>query len=489
MTRAGVVSEVPGVTFATVDLPKVPVEISLEALQSFSADEALTKFGLPLSPDVTAASPSSDALLVEDDGDPEPPSYESLAWARRYGHLYSPQSHDCDTSRRYPIRRKPPVPWKVRGQFPAALNHDDNEKRYKVIQSHSRLWKRINPLEEMAKFYLLQFMLYEDPSLSRVTSAFPEDLTAWRAVKDLAQAELDKQCEDVAPLVALYADIAIGGELRHHPQVGSSAGVFSGGRETAWKDWLVYREQIGIRLIRDAAQMFRDKQMPHGYGDEAWAQVADVLFAYRSGEMPGWLFLDRVFTLQHNGGSLFNKAEWKGLEQLRVSGPTSLEMFKFVGAAHADESPMLDVLMVIAPRKVRALFGQWWVARNRMLRSVGEPMVKFPQPEYSASNDPRICWNIPRNLYPLTPYRHFVLRAAPVYPRLVAGKEYEKDTEYPELTGIGGYLGCEASGCTLPYDHAHPQHLWIDHSTGHVLLADPVQESEKEELLSWPWNR
>jgi hypothetical protein len=65
-------------------------------------------------------------------------------------------------------------------------------------------------------------------------------------------------------------------------------------------------------MIRDCVELFHDYgNWDSGFGGRNWEKIADILLSRETGKLDAKTFVDRVFTLQHNGGSALNKCEWK----------------------------------------------------------------------------------------------------------------------------------------------------------------------------------
>jgi hypothetical protein len=87
----------------------------------------------------------------------------------------------------------------------------------------------------------------------------------------------------------------------------------SDSRGLAWREWAVAYSRYGPALIRDCANVFLKQAWGSSYGGPRWGQAAEFLFEFLSGKMSANAFLDRAFTLQHNGGCIFNKFYRRGL--------------------------------------------------------------------------------------------------------------------------------------------------------------------------------
>lgn len=208
-------------------------------------------------------------------------------------------------------------------------------------------WRAIDPVQMMADFYLYSAIMdtpVSNADILHVTTLARE----WR---ESIVTELD-------PLFRLYLDIAIGGELRHHPSIKKTTHIMSDNRSRAWREWLVIRDQLGVEGLRDAATMFRDKTMVSGYGGERWAIAADILYSRLTDAIPAWVFVDRVFAMQHNGGSVLNKVKWAA--KTKISENHGVDGCMMIGDAH-DATPISWwILLFAASTRAQMLFSRWW---------------------------------------------------------------------------------------------------------------------------------
>jgi hypothetical protein len=80
-----------------------------------------------------------------------------------------------------------------------------------------------------------------------------------------------------------------------------------GGRNGAWGEWLAFHKSYGPQALVGAHQVFDREWDGGGYGGSAWASIARVARDYALGKMSARIFMDRFWTLQHNGGNVFDK--------------------------------------------------------------------------------------------------------------------------------------------------------------------------------------
>ena len=193
-----------------------------------------------------------------------------------------------------------------------------------LLQLHAiyDLWElpTIRLPQEAADFYLLEYLgaVLEHPQAQEM------------------QAE---QVARLAPSLANYTNFAVGGELRHvlkytswgelseeyqkfypDPHIDDGA-HYHLNRPVAWRGWHAIWIRYGIEAVDAAETMFHTLSWGGScYGGSAWGRIAGTLAGYLKGTLRPKLFIDRVWSIQHNGGTLLNKAPHRllGLEALGV---------------------------------------------------------------------------------------------------------------------------------------------------------------------------
>jgi hypothetical protein len=218
-----------------------------------------------------------------------------------------------------------------------------------------------DPVADMATFYLLSSMF-----------AMPSASTEVQVLADEAATMRSELVAKLDGLFTTYVAMAVGGELRHHMGVGQLA-CLSSSRRSAGGYFLGMIDKYGPSIVKDAADIFDDGTWSSGFGGAKWAAAAKILHARMTNKLPAWTFVDRVFSMQHNGGSLLNKVEWGTYGSLAF-GP---EGCVHIGNAHAAESPNFPMLMLAASDEATSLFKAFHKAQNRDRRGYA-PMEVMP---------------------------------------------------------------------------------------------------------------
>ena len=90
-----------------------------------------------------------------------------------------------------------------------------------------------------------------------------------------------------------------------------------GERGLAWRQWVKLYAEEGPALIKDCAAVFNKWTWNRGYGGPAWGSAAQFTFEYSQRKMSDSAFIDRCWTLEHNGGCIFNKFYERGIRKLK----------------------------------------------------------------------------------------------------------------------------------------------------------------------------
>lgn len=285
------------------------------------------------------------------------------------------------------------VPW---------VNRADEPIPFDLPTVSEGLHNEVDPLQAAADFYLLDAIkngvrlnsvvgLTEDAGM-RFTQNRDRIVRAdsmLSAVTTAARRSHEGLIESVLPAFLAYSVAAVGGELRYHRALGrkdknTGKAVLPSSRDKAWGKFTSLVQQKGASVLFDADVLFNEFNSS-SYGGKLWGNAAKVVGQYLSGAMPAWLFVDRVFTLQHNGGCFLNKVEWR-----RKNSPKwGLSNMNYVLNAHAGKdvygSPLennetdWDLLLALASPGVRSLFDQSERAIRRIARRFGGHLPRITQ--------------------------------------------------------------------------------------------------------------
>lgn len=205
---------------------------------------------------------------------------------------------------------------------------------------------------------------------------------------DFALAVLLAEAEDMFEVVVDRADatlvgyfhMACAGEARHHRAIGGT--VLAGGRSRAgaWIGWRKVYEAVGPESVKDLANLLGE--ITGGtYGGERWEEAANILYGRITGELGPTeainkrLFVDRAWTLQHNGGVFLNKINW------RISNRKGWDLHAVqskVLDAHASNPPNWKLLCSVADISVVEMFHRHWDAMNARREAYGMDTVENP---------------------------------------------------------------------------------------------------------------
>lgn len=170
-----------------------------------------------------------------------------------------------------------------------------------------------------------------------------------------------------------YVHVAVAGEIRHHKAIGGTH--LDSERDVAWSGWRDIYESVGNQALLDVAELFEEFEND-AYGGPKWADAAKILHLRLEGSLgPNdlvnkKLFVDRVFSMQHNGGQLLNKIEWK-IKNIKKANVSYLAT---VLNHHASEPPDILFLYRVASKEVQDVILEAF--------KIGIPL----RPEFSMSN-------------------------------------------------------------------------------------------------------
>lgn len=244
--------------------------------------------------------------------------------------------------------------WISRGQVPN-LKHTDADKAWPNMKPDKH-----DPVEMAADFYLYHAIISggvnvkhecEGPCTHNISQMFA---LVDPPVRAEARILLDQLVTEADLVFREYIDMACGGELRHHPSVGSK-GVLNGNRSRAWAEWRDVRDLVGTRALLDMADLFVDcNATTGGVCGQRWQQAALLLYRRLTGQVKPEVFVDQVFTLVHNGGVFLNKRAWKGNHLALLQGSV-------LPAQAADD---FDTLLSYASPTAVEVWNDAWKAIN-----------------------------------------------------------------------------------------------------------------------------
>jgi hypothetical protein len=300
-------------------------------------------------------------------------------------------------------------PWSVDPKLIAKYTHEPWDSIWNVENT------RTDPLQDAATFYLLEGMAHHAifPGLKITKRIFPtrESDDLFFASVDATKAErkeitrvrdqammrrcmenseyymqflardaeerLSKHVDRVDKTLVNYMQMACAGEIRHHVAMRSN-NVLNSERDVAWSEWKAIFDTVGPKALLDMASLFREFE-DCSYGGEAWAVPAEILYSRLVGELGPdefsnkKMFIDRIWTLEHNGGCFLDKVTWA-----RKNSPHwGLSKMKVVLDAHAAEVPDYATLYRCAPSEVQELFSDYVTEGVKMLKDQGEESPAF----------------------------------------------------------------------------------------------------------------
>lgn len=257
-------------------------------------------------------------------------------------------------------------PWVERGAPP--ITADDTYRKYSdwqsawpLVRDEARAW--CDPCQVAADFYLLDALRHSVVNAScgcteRCKHHIAKDSPTLRMIRVESNQLFDDLVGKLDPLFQQYVEMACGGELRHHGCIGGQ--VVSGERRIAWAQWRAVREYVGNQALLDMADLFMDWGKETGYGGPKWAEAARLLHDRVTGRITPPQWVDRVFTLVHNGGVFLNKVDWQ--VHNRKKWPLHLMQEKVL-PAHASDG--FGILLRVCSPEVKKLWDENWVEMNR----------------------------------------------------------------------------------------------------------------------------
>lgn len=239
----------------------------------------------------------------------------------------------------------------------------------------------VDPVRAAADYYLLDALVHlvrlsevsGMPAMPRKEQLVADDdhlgasIVAARRYRDALIERLDRE-------FLTYAVNAVGGELRYHR---AAQGIWpTSDRSECWSTFAGVVSDLGADVLFDAAGLFREYPAGKGYGGELWAAAAEIVGKRLQGRLPAWLFVDRMFTLEHNGGCFLNKVNWKHSNRLGYN----LYHMRKVLDAHASSEVDWKLLLGVCSPEVAQMFQMADSALSRIVRRKGgvlAPVVPY----------------------------------------------------------------------------------------------------------------
>jgi len=148
-----------------------------------------------------------------------------------------------------------------------------------------------------AQFYWLEYLAYQAPHF---------------------KPRFQKFAEFLAGIFSRYIDMAIGGELRYGRSTCKNSNEVmpriderispAPSRGTAWAAWYELRQELGDSILEEAEDALLNGQWHNSaIGGPAWGKCVSLLRMYLNEDIPPAVFVDQAFSLEHNGGYIFNK--------------------------------------------------------------------------------------------------------------------------------------------------------------------------------------
>lgn len=90
---------------------------------------------------------------------------------------------------------------------------------------------------------------------------------------------------------------------------GHGGKIWSDERALAWDQWVHIRHIYGLDAVKMAVECYENEEIwsGGGFGGSAWASCARLLYDYLSNKITKRVFINMAWSLEHNGGCIFNK--------------------------------------------------------------------------------------------------------------------------------------------------------------------------------------
>lgn len=88
------------------------------------------------------------------------------------------------------------------------------------------------------------------------------------------------------------------------------SGQSSGGRDDAWQSFMQYYDREPRDVLKGMVDNFYSDcpaWRGGGYGGSSWGDIANLAYDYQANGLKARHFINMAWSLQHNGGSMFNK--------------------------------------------------------------------------------------------------------------------------------------------------------------------------------------
>jgi hypothetical protein len=220
--------------------------------------------------------------------------------------------------------------------------------------------KSVDPVQAAADYYLLdgivnlvRFGQIDAPEAGmrrlmdkREVVHNDDSLSTW---VNSAERSRNRLIEKLDRTFLNYAVAAVGGELRYHRACAGDWAPQS--RSASWDAFVGIVNEKGASVVYNAVDLFEEFG-GGSYGGTKWAQIAKVCAMRLSGKMAPWLFVDRIFTLEHNGGCVLNKQSWAQSNTLGYG----LHHMRKVLDAHASADTDWNLLLAVASPDVAFMF-------------------------------------------------------------------------------------------------------------------------------------
>lgn len=223
-------------------------------------------------------------------------------------------------------------------------------------------------------------------------------------------------------------------------------------RSLGWTVWHELSEGEPATWLRDCAEMFACEEYwrgdYHGYGGEKWALAAHIAADYYDSRIQPRTFLDRCWSMEHNGGCIFNKF-YELLPVPSLLWPRSKKNYlqAILDVQAADE---YDLLAEHATRYVRDLWGEFSLATGRRtildtIAVVRARVSSSPRPSSTFWTGCAACLNH------YIAHNHKDSCGAHMLDEVWTACRYADDRFLDTTTGLSGGLAC--GYCSGPKDY------------------------------------